>query len=114
MAIVERLLPRHWDGRRLLQFLTGLALLALAFALPGGAVATPATPAPVASIVSATVDAPAAAPAGETDQAATTAEAPLAPPADGVFVPIAVRVESAALADGDSQRAWGSRGPPRA
>ena len=34
MATVERLLPRHWDGRRLLQFLTGLALIALAFALP--------------------------------------------------------------------------------
>lgn len=34
MAIVARLLPRHWDGRRLLQFLTGLALIALAFAVP--------------------------------------------------------------------------------
>ena len=34
MATVARLLPRHWDGRRLLQFLTGLALIALAFALP--------------------------------------------------------------------------------
>ncbi|RSM43093.1 hypothetical protein DMB66_53825 [Actinoplanes sp. ATCC 53533] len=34
MATVARLLPRHWDGRRLLQFLTGLALIALAFAVP--------------------------------------------------------------------------------
>jgi hypothetical protein len=34
VAIVARLLPRHWDGRRLLQFLTGLALIALAFAVP--------------------------------------------------------------------------------
>jgi hypothetical protein len=34
VATVARLLPRHWDGRRLLQFLTGLALIALAFAVP--------------------------------------------------------------------------------
>lgn len=34
MATVARLLPRHWDGRRLLQFLTGLALIALAFMVP--------------------------------------------------------------------------------
>ena len=49
MTTVARLLPRHWDGRRLLQFLTGLALIALAFALPallspsGGPAETPAT-----------------------------------------------------------------------
>jgi hypothetical protein len=34
VATVARLLPRYWDGRRLLQFLAGLALIALAFALP--------------------------------------------------------------------------------
>ncbi|MCA2214853.1 hypothetical protein [Jidongwangia harbinensis] len=34
MAEVARILPRHWDGHRLLRFLTGLALLALAFAAP--------------------------------------------------------------------------------
>ncbi len=34
MATVARLLPRFWDGRRLLQFLTGLALIALAFTIP--------------------------------------------------------------------------------
>ncbi|WP_306208230.1 hypothetical protein [Actinoplanes sp. RD1] len=34
MATVARLHPRLWDGRRLLQFLTGLALIALAFAVP--------------------------------------------------------------------------------
>ncbi|MFI7544079.1 hypothetical protein [Actinoplanes sp. NPDC049599] len=57
MATVARLLPRHWDGRRLLQFLTGLALIALAFTLPalldqGG----PAADAPVTVIT--TVDTP--------------------------------------------------------
>jgi hypothetical protein len=39
MALLARLLPRDWDGRRLLQFLTGLALLALAFAAPAAPVA---------------------------------------------------------------------------
>jgi hypothetical protein len=34
VSAVARLLPRYWDGRRLLQFLTGLALIALAFAVP--------------------------------------------------------------------------------
>ncbi|GAA2499471.1 hypothetical protein [Winogradskya humida] len=34
MAAVARLLPRYWDGRRLLQFLAGMALIALAFAIP--------------------------------------------------------------------------------
>jgi hypothetical protein len=34
VATVARLLPRYWDGRRLLQFVTGLALIALAFAVP--------------------------------------------------------------------------------
>ncbi|TDO41400.1 hypothetical protein C8E87_5132 [Paractinoplanes brasiliensis] len=32
MTAVARVLPRDWDGPRLLRFLTGLALLALAFA----------------------------------------------------------------------------------
>ena len=57
MATVARLLPRHWDGRRLLQFLTGLALIALAFAIP--ALTGPAGPpaeAPVPIIT--TVDTP--------------------------------------------------------
>ncbi|MEV4708572.1 hypothetical protein [Actinoplanes sp. NPDC049316] len=55
MAVVVRLLPRHWDGRRLLQFLTGLALIALAFATPALSAAPDAdSPATVVT----TVDAP--------------------------------------------------------
>ena len=34
MAAVARVLPRLWDGRRLLRFLTGLAMLTLAFTAP--------------------------------------------------------------------------------
>ena len=81
MTTVARLLPRHWDGRRLLQFLTGLALIALAFALPallspsGGAAETPAT-------VITTVDTPL--PAGlPVAVAPDPAQAPVAAPADG-------------------------------
>ncbi|WP_153040332.1 hypothetical protein [Actinoplanes sp. TFC3] len=65
------MLPRLWDGHRLLQFsrllqfLTGLALIALAFAVPalGG---TPEVPGP--PYVVTVVDAPAAAPAGPAAQ----------------------------------------------
>jgi hypothetical protein len=57
VATVARLLPRYWDGRRLLQFLTGLALIALAFAAAAlqGPVGPPAD-APVPIIT--TVDTP--------------------------------------------------------
>ncbi|BCJ55511.1 hypothetical protein Asp14428_69860 [Actinoplanes sp. NBRC 14428] len=55
MADVARLLPRLWDGRRLLQFLAGLALIALAFATPALA-AAPEPQAP--AVVVTTVDAP--------------------------------------------------------
>jgi uncharacterized iron-regulated membrane protein len=60
VAAVERLHPRHWDGHRLLQFLTGVALLVLAF----GTAAASASP------VTTTVEAPAAAPAAGRDRAA--------------------------------------------
>lgn len=33
VAVIDRVLPRDWDGRRLLRFLTGLALIALSFAV---------------------------------------------------------------------------------
>src|SRR5688500_18111244 len=51
VAVVARLLPRHWDGSRLLRFLAGLAMLALAFttptfASPVEAAAPPAVTAP--------------------------------------------------------------------
>jgi hypothetical protein len=58
VAAAGRLYPRHWDGHRLLQFLTGLALLTLAF----GTTAASAPPAssPVTAVTT-TVEAPAAA-----------------------------------------------------
>jgi hypothetical protein len=75
-------LPRHWDGRRLLRFLTGLAMIALAFTVhvtpPAPASAVPA-PVPAAVPVSAAFAAPV--PASEPAVAAPAAlppqEAPL-------------------------------------
>lgn len=45
MTAVARVLPRAWDSRRLLRFLTGLALAALAFAVPAPLGVLPALPA---------------------------------------------------------------------
>jgi hypothetical protein len=45
VTAVTRVLPRQWDGRRLLRFLTGLAMLALAFTVH----VTPPAPAPALS-----------------------------------------------------------------
>jgi hypothetical protein len=97
VAAVGRLHPRHWDGHRLLQFLTGLALLALAF----GTTAASAAPAsPPAAAVTTTVEAPAdpavdipAAPA------ATTVEAPTAAAAAAVDIPAAAAAAAAVRDD---------------
>jgi hypothetical protein len=112
VAIVERLLPRYWDGRRLLRFLAGLALLALAFAVRVDAVATP--PAPATAVVSTTVDAPPAASVTETDQSPATVDVPLTGPVDTRVAPAAVVLEPVTFAAGVDQPAYGSRGPPRA
>ena len=144
MAIVERLLPRYWDGRRLLRFLAGLALLALAFAVPAVAVTDPApatvsiaqvttvdaaatvsiaqvTTVDAAATVSiaqvTTVDAAAVAavvPVAQVDRATTTALSPVTAPRSVVFVPIAAPIEPTTFAEGECQHAWGSRGPPLA
>ncbi|MET8150705.1 hypothetical protein ACIBSW_30220 [Actinoplanes sp. NPDC049668] len=59
MTAVARLLPRHWDGRRLLRFLTGLALIALAFAAPVLAASPAVEPAEPPVTIITTVDTPA-------------------------------------------------------
>jgi hypothetical protein len=115
VADVVRLLPRHWDGQRLLRFLAGLALLALAFAAHAGLTAAAGqVPAPAATTVTTTVDVPAA-PASEIAPAADRpADFPAADLSatriDGHTGPDAgILVEPA----GADQRAHGSRGPPR-
>jgi hypothetical protein len=139
VAAVQRLHPRHWDGHRLLQFLTGLALLVLAFGTTAAS-AAPASPAAT------TVEAPAAAPvvaggdgasaparsARHSDEcqhdasrvaramppdpaaaapaaADTSAQAPQVPA--GAAAPVQAAVARSAA--GIAQRAHGSRAPPR-
>jgi hypothetical protein len=126
VAIVERLLPRHWDGRRLLQFLAGLALLAMSFALRADVVATPAAvPASAGAAASVTVSVTAAvrgealpteALPTETDHAeqpavtAVAAMAGVAPAAASVVV----AVEPARMLDRVSPHDAGPRAPPLA
>ena len=121
MAAVARILPRFWDGRRLLQFLTGLALIAVAFAIPALA-APPATAPPPATVT--TVDAPASGeaaqigePAGQT-AGQTGAEDPAASIVDRIWVtdsePAGSPVAGAGVAvlDGIARPAYSERGPP--
>jgi hypothetical protein len=70
MTAVVRVLPRYWDGRRLLRFLTGLAMLTLAFTTHLHPAAEPVVPpaavaqaAPPASPAVTAEPAPAARPA---------------------------------------------------
>lgn len=135
VAVVARLLPRDWDGQRLLRFVTGLALLALAFAVrvdgiavsdpvisPDAVVTTtvdaPPTPAPVTE-TAAGQPAPAAAHAAPTaDQPApAAAQAAPAAPVDTPrieFAPTGSRngFRSGAGDSGVVPGAHGSRGPP--
>lgn len=114
MAAVRRLLPRHWDGHRLLQFLTGLALLALTF---GGA-AVPAAPPPSAPApVTTTVEAPAettAEPAEAEVQSATSQTVDRSDECrhDASRARVAQPVDDTAALAGATQRAHGSRAPP--
>jgi uncharacterized iron-regulated membrane protein len=112
VAAVRRLHPRHWDGHRLLQFLTGLALLTLAF----GTTAASAPPAsPPATAVTTTVEAPAAAAAAPTvrDEAARTSPRSEECRHDASRAARAVppAADTATLA-GIAQQAQESRAPP--
>ena len=112
MALLARLLPRDWDGRRLLQFLTGLGLLALAFAAPAAPVAAAGAPAPAPVVVSQAgpvveapaVDGPAPAVARgvERQDLCSRHASSIAPVADRTAALIGVTSGSS-----------GSRGPPR-
>jgi hypothetical protein len=104
-------LPRDWDAGRLLRFITGLAMLALAFAANAGLTTTPVDIAPAAPAtveVSAVVD--------DAATGVTQAPAPaVLPTATGavieigktVGVPTAVADPAAAIVG-----AHGSRAPP--
>jgi hypothetical protein len=109
VTAVTRVLPRYWDGLRLLRFLTGLAMLALAFTVhvtpPALADPPPVTPvASVTSVVSAA--SPAAAPV----------ETPVvALPASPIETPLAIgSAVTLPLVVGFALRVRAERAPPSA
>lgn len=128
--------PRDWDGRRLLQFLAGLALIALSFAVHLGAPADRVTPLAAAAYAApASVPAPAAdtgPPAAEGSVAAADAAGDSAgdPTGDPAGPPAAVGADRLPAGDTTEPRptardgapltgpagpgAHGSRAPPRA
>jgi hypothetical protein len=118
VALLERLHPRNWDGHRLLQFLTGLALLALAFSAPvAPAVAAPPPPAVAVAAaevptVSAEIQTVSADDASPVTRDASASE-PCRHDAGGYTAGTAPIDGTAALA-GAAQRVHGSRAPPRA
>lgn len=127
VTAVARVLPRDWDGHRLLRFLTGLAMLALAFAaqLAPGHLAT-AAPAPAVSAVAVAPVvpvAPAVPVAADSPAPAEPVSVPAAPVAVGAIVIAAAPMVPAAAAataltvlivlSGLFGRTYAVRGPPR-
>jgi hypothetical protein len=110
VALLERLHPRHWDGHRFLQFLTGLALLALAFAAPVAPVA--AAPPPAVVVSSAEVQTASADDASPVSRDASPSEE--CRPDDSGYAAVARPVDRTAALAGVAQRVHGSRAPPRA
>ena len=119
MAPLLRLLPRHWDGRRLLRFVTGLALLALMFggpaAGPASAVSTTTgttTSSTRATSAESTATAGTAVETGATGAAAVQHQTECQHDGSGVArsVPVADRAAPAGVAPGTH----GSRAPPHA
>lgn len=117
VTAVARVLPRDWDGHRFLRFLTGLAMLALAFAAHAApARLETAAPAPAPAV------APARAPAASAVAAVAPADRveahapgirttppvirPVAVPAHAVGVAVIVVLAGVAL------RVPAGRGPP--
>jgi hypothetical protein len=105
-------LPRDWDGARLLRFLAGLAMLALAFAANAGLISTPAAAAPAAPAEVSVVDVPVVdAPAAEIPAPVPAVR----PTAIVAVIEIGMPVLAPALvADpaGDVPGSSGSRAPP--
>jgi hypothetical protein len=107
--------PRDWDGCRLLQFLAGLALLALSFlAPPAPAVAAPPAPAVVVVEAAAPEAASDATPAVEV--ASPIIEVRAADRTDPCWhvgtAHVIVMVAAGTVPAGVSPAAHGSRGPP--
>jgi hypothetical protein len=114
VTAVARILPRHWDGQRLLRFLTGLALLALAFLpQPGAAVPVGAPAAPASAVTTPGVTAEPADPAPETAPSAPVRAVQVWIAALAVLAVLVVAVPLPVWAP-VFRPATGSRAPPAA
>ncbi len=106
VAVVAHVLPRHWDGRRLLRFFTGLAMLALAFTGPAAFTAAP--PAPVVITASA--------PSGVVPESAVEIPAAIEPPVPAapapVTLPLLILVAAVLIPAGLALRVRAERAPP--
>ena len=109
VTAVARVHPRNWDGRRLLRFLTGLAMLALAFtapavqapaAMPATVAVSEAAPAPVTSVT-----------LGEPAPAPLPVRAPVAPGPAEILTLLIAGLTAVALV-GRTPRLRGERAPP--
>ncbi|MET0422487.1 MAG: hypothetical protein ABW046_01340 [Actinoplanes sp.] len=98
MTAVARVLPREWDGRRLLRFLTGLALLALAFTAHVEPPTRPAPPA-VVTVVEARAE-------------ARVEVEPRAEKSQPVTLPVALGITSVLVLFAAALRVRAQRAPP--
>jgi hypothetical protein len=101
---------RPWDGQRILRFLTGLAMLALAVTLRLPAPAVPVTVAAPVAPASVAVVTEVAAPDPETYEAGRTEPEPAAEPA----VAPATVTFTTRIPGGETPGTTGSRAPPAA
>ena len=105
------MLPRHWDGHRLLRFLAGLAMLALAFTAP--AFAGHDAPVPVRESVAVRAATPEPVTLSESVSAPQTVRVVDAPrPAEILAILFAGSL--AAVLTGRAVRVRGQRAPPTA
>jgi hypothetical protein len=102
VTAVTRVLPRLWDSRRLLRFLTGLAMIALAFTVH---VTPPAPALPAAQPVTAVAHAVQAAPV-------PAAEPVASPPARPITTPVVIGLAVLFLLVGRFFSVRGERAPP--
>lgn len=121
MTAVARVLRSHWilsdwDSRRLLRFLAGLALLALAFTTPAPASADHAVAvSEVAVSESVAVREATPAPVTQSDTLALPADVrAAAAPAPSDITPVLALGSLVILLTGAAQRARGERAPPTA
>ncbi|GAA0554046.1 hypothetical protein GCM10010172_40770 [Paractinoplanes ferrugineus] len=110
VTFVARVLPMHWDSRRLMRFFAGLAMLALAFTTPAPAPATPVAVPSVAVVESVTAPATSVAVRASVPAPSVVRVEHLAPaPAPIVTI---IALATLAVLTGASPRVRGERAPP--